>query len=1765
MTRGEAGTGYRTRVSNCVIERIPFKPALNGGMGKTVFAGRKRLPHLCFPSAKPLRALLWALVAALAVLQAAGQFAGPGARATLLPRQFKVPPRVAQANRFLARRGFVPGSKVSRPLHRPMNLAKPEVQPASTASWVPFGPTAVLTPSYGLVTGRVSALVLDPGDPTGNRLYLGTTGGGVWMAENAGAQNTSAISFNPLTDLPILNCVTYAPIFDASISIGALAVQPPGGTGVILAGTGDPNDVLDSYYGAGILRSTDGGETWCAIQSTADQLYSFIGEGFAGIAFSTTDPQLVVAAVSQANEGKLVDAERQSASYEGLYYSNDGGASWSLARITDPSGDVQGIGDPSAGSFGNAATSVVWNPVRQLFIAAVRFHGYYQSTDGVTWTRLTAQPGAAGLSTAHCPASQGSIGSMDCPIYRGTLAVNPTTGDTFAWTVDMNWQDQGLWQDQCNVSANACAGQIAFAKQWNTAPLQTSTRGAATIENGDYNLTLAAIPAGPGAGQDTVLIAGANDLWKCSLAMGCAWRDTTNAFTCMSAKVAGFQHALAWNPSNPLEVFVGNDGGIWRSNDAIGETGQVCTSADASHFQNLNGDIGSLAEVESFAQSAATPYTMMAGLGANGTAAVKSTSGIASQWPLILSGEGGPVVINPQVPGDWYVNTQPGVSIYACTQGDACTAAGFGTSPVVNDGDVGGDGLTMPTPAPFLVDALDPTQLLIGTCRVWRGPANGSGWDATNEVSLILDGGSGPYCHGDSLIRSMAALALADGSEVVYIGMFGRANGGNLAGHVLKAIIKPGNGMPKWLDLTLSPVAYDSKGMNYYGLDISSIVIDSHDPAGNTVYVTVAGFASPTKDVKVLYRSTDGGAHWAFLTSNLPPAPANSLVVDPQDACTVYVATDAGVYSTRQVSSCAGKASKCWTAYGTGLPGSPVVQLSAAPVTSSAQLLSAATYGRGIWQTPEWTAGMLMTTATASPSSWNFPSQFGSGGSSAPEPVTVTNTGAAPLTITGIAVTGDSADFSSTGCESATLQPGDTCTIQVIFTPTAAGTRTGTLTVGGNVSCNQLNVALSGTGVAPPVSVDPTAISFGGTPLGSASDPWPVSVTNTTAAKVTFTTPFTVTGPFAIADNTCTGGSLAASNACVLNVKFSPAQRGAATGTLKFGYQAGSQSGTRTVELSGTGQTPATDTLSATALSFSATVEGQLSAVQTVTLTNSGDLELTGISVWTSAGYQSSSNCGTALTAQASCTISVLFNPSQVGSQPGTLSVADLQRTQTMALSGSGLQPPTFTVSPTVLSFAEQLVGHASPPSVLTVSNTGGSPMANVGFQLMGQSAGSFQTGSTTCGATLNNGSSCTVQVVFTSAVTGGSAATLVISSSSKGVAAISVPLSGTGTAPGALSVSPAQLAFPIIAPGQASAPQEVLITNTGDGSLSVINLAVNPPFSVVQNTCTGSLAGGASCSAGVVFSPAVNGNFSGALSISSPSLGVAASVMLSGTGGVPGTLQAQPGTLNFPVTGVGATSDPVTVTLTNPSGAGALTNLKLGATGDFKVASSACPATLVAQASCTASIVFSPASAGPQTGSMTVSSDTLAAGDILPLHGVGFDFTVAATGSPTQTVISGQTASFPLTFSLVNQTAEGVLALSCNTATGFPSYASCSFNPSANTTVPATASGNATVMIATGQSQPTARVTGWTVAPLACGLMLLPLALVRRRKALLLVLLLAVLAGGVSSCTSSSISVGGETPRSGSGITPPATYKIPVDVLSNNVKHTVTLTLIVD
>src|SRR6202012_3034784 len=117
--------------------------------------------------------------------------------------------------------------------------------------------------------------------------------------------------------------------------------------------------------------------------------------------------------------------------------------------------------------------------------------------------RLANQPGL-NLTTAYCPSNAGSTGSPACPIFRGTVAAQPATGDLFALTVDENNIDQGLWQDACNLtSGGSASGTVQFATQIPDTPLDAVT-GDGTIPNGGYTLALSAVPAA----TDTLLFVG---------------------------------------------------------------------------------------------------------------------------------------------------------------------------------------------------------------------------------------------------------------------------------------------------------------------------------------------------------------------------------------------------------------------------------------------------------------------------------------------------------------------------------------------------------------------------------------------------------------------------------------------------------------------------------------------------------------------------------------------------------------------------------------------------------------------------------------------------------------------------------------------------------------------------------------------------------------------------------------------------------------------------------------------------------------------------------------------------------------------------------------------------------------------------------------------------------------------------------------------------------------------------------------------------------
>ena len=851
---------------------------------------------------------------------------------------------------------------------------------AASPAWISLGPAPLASDAsgtgeqdYNWVSGRATAIAVDPNDSTGNTVYVGGAYGGLWKSENAGAMcpDPATVTWNvpraqnPQACLGKANSSVASLLDDQpTLSVGAIAVQPQSSNpdptkSVVLVGTGEANSSTDSYYGLGILRSGDAGNTWTLIAQDTTGTHPFAGVGFSQIAFSTGNPSLVVAAAAGTSQGELEGLQNPVNANLGLYYSSDSGQSWNYATAMDgPSTVLPG-----------SATTVVYNAAAHLFLAALRFHGFYTSGDGIHWTRLINQPGN-GLSTSACPASPTL---QTCPIYRGQIAVVPKRagsngrGEMYVWYVDTNDADQGIWE---SVDGGTTWTPINDAGITNCGDLL----GGCGTENGSYNLTLAAVPdnPAPNATTGTDLYAGAVNLYKCvtlGTVSGCngtapnTFLNLTHVYGCPPdfgsiAKVHPSQHAMDFmqiNGGGQVVMYFANDGGIYRTLD--GYAGLISGNCSTpNQFDSLNQTLGSMTQFISVAQHPSDPNTILGGTQGNGSPAT-STSQVSSSWISVNSGDGGFSEINPNNPVEWFT-ANTGVTIQRCTLGIDCHSSDFNNDLVVSNSTVGGDGGPLYTP--YMLDPQSSTEMLVGTCRVWRGTTQGASFTA---LSLNFDTLSDASCTGGEIntVRSLAAGGPMDVngfSSVIYAGTDGTgplaaAPGG---GHVW-VMSTATDGSTAWADSTGT--------INPGYFPISAIAVDSSDPTGKTAYVTIMGF-----HVSHVWGTTTAGQSWTDFTgsslSNLPDAPANIVLVDNG---TVYVGTDVGVFSSPT-------GTPDWTELGLApVPnGTQTGYLPEAPVTAlrmfnngTTKLLRAATYGRGVWQFPLTTTpdfGITVTDST---------------------------------------------------------------------------------------------------------------------------------------------------------------------------------------------------------------------------------------------------------------------------------------------------------------------------------------------------------------------------------------------------------------------------------------------------------------------------------------------------------------------------------------------------------------------------------------------------------------------------------------------------------------------------------------------------------------------------------------------------------------------------------------------------------------------------------
>ncbi|HEY1937258.1 MAG TPA: choice-of-anchor D domain-containing protein [Candidatus Angelobacter sp.] len=676
--------------------------------------------------------------------------------------------------------------------------------------------------------------------------------------------------------------------------------------------------------------------------------------------------------------------------------------------------------------------------------------------------------------------------------------------------------------------------------------------------------------------------------------------------------------------------------------------------------------------------------------------------------------------------------------------------------------------------------------------------------------------------------------------------------------------------------------------------------------------------------------------------------------------------------------------------------------------------------------------------ATVSPASLSF-AATPVNSTSAAQTVTFTNAGDLPVAITGTVILGDFAQTNNCGTS---LVVGASCTINVTFTPTARGSRTGTVTLQGNFTSPAPVITLAGTGQAFVASLSPASFNFGNEPVNTTTNPQIFTYTNTGDLPLTISG-IAVTPDFS-QTNTCPA-TLAVGTSCTINATFVPRAVGVQTTSLTVSADVNSSA-----SLAGNGVMP-TASLSPASLTFGHQRVGTASAPQLVTVTNTGAFAFFINQVSFPGGYQITNNCSGLVNPGASCTVSVVFAPTNTQSGVGSFTIGgDFTATPpSVSLSGTA-DASTGTLSPIALTFANQVVGSTSASQTVMLSSTGDVPINLSGIQTTGDFS---QTNN--CGTSVAAGTNCIITVTFTPTAHGTRSGSLSVSGDFTG-AAPSATLSGNGTTPTA-AWSPASLTFSNQLVGTSSSAQPVTLTNSGDGPLTISGITTTGDFGQT-NTCGGTLAPNSSCIINITFTPAATGSRSGSLSLGSNSSIAVSPVTLAGTGIAPLAVLS-PASLSFTNQAVNTTSAIQTATLTN-SGTAALAISNINMTGNFAQTNN-CGTSLPAGANCTISVTFTPTGTGSRLGSLNVTDNSLGGStQTASLSGTGIDFSLSASPS-SASISAGKIASF--TVSVSGSSFNSSVSLSCS---GLPIDSSCSFSPA--TVTPGSTSVNSTLQLST-------------------------------------------------------------------------------------------------
>ncbi len=344
------------------------------------------------------------------------------------------------------------------------------------------------------------------------------------------------------------------------------------------------------------------------------------------------------------------------------------------------------------------------------------------------------------------------------------------------------------------------------------------------------------------------------------------------------------QHAIVSMDSR--RWYVGNDGGLWATANSGGSWSNLNAGLGAIQFTSVSPDMGDIDAYFGGSQDNGTAFLVPGGL----------------KWETTWSGDGGYTLQNSRNTLQTFTENYD-VSL----QRSDYPNGGWYTvvdSRTINERDA------FYVPYSLLND--DTGDIILGTYRVWRGPAipecPGAGW---KPVSDELTSGS---------IRDL--VAAPSSNDVVYV-----VTSDSLVYKTENAT----DAAPSWANITTNDLPTARV--------FTSVAINPENP--KIVYLGVAGF-----NTGHIFKTENGGDTWTNISANLIDVPVNAILIDPTAPNDVYLGTDLGVFFAGD----GGTPQTDWEQYADGLPLSAVMQLKINTVGT--RTLVAATHGRGAWTIP---------------------------------------------------------------------------------------------------------------------------------------------------------------------------------------------------------------------------------------------------------------------------------------------------------------------------------------------------------------------------------------------------------------------------------------------------------------------------------------------------------------------------------------------------------------------------------------------------------------------------------------------------------------------------------------------------------------------------------------------------------------------------------------------------------------------------------------------